>query len=678
MAVEGSLDLFSLPEILQMISQQGKTGILTIQGQQDIVAISFLAGDIVAADSLAHTVEEGLAKLLVSEGLLSAAELAGAGAEHKASGGRLLDLLVERQYLTRPQLLGALRLQTIRQLEALLRWQEGDFKRYGGDEVSYEEGFEPISVEHLLLRTLADLPRPAMCAQSGPPAGPAGAAVRPLRGTRISGGGAGERRSATPAKAGSGELWLPQVPELPELSTSTASLGTAPPAAFQPSQRPSPALAAPLPVGGPVATATAALAAAGAPAADRTEPPAVLAAPRLPATGAAPTVPAGGVAATAPAGGPAAAAGVDPVPWPAGALSSSPSAPPASDPVPWPAGVQSSSPSSSPGADPVPWPAAALSHPPSTPPARPRGSAAGVLKPLGASVAGGPPPPPAPRASPPGVLNPRGAWWAGGPPRPPAAGVLKPLSPPLAAGPTIASAATARPGTMRSPAGVAPGATSAGSAGSAGKSAVLPAVAGRRPSAVDAQALPGQGPRATAAGGPSPDGSPGGSLPKRYRQMQIERPDRLVPLAHRAVAAGLALAMAVALVAAARRAPDRVLLPFPWEQGERAAFERNQRESLYDKIEAAAKTALDRNGRFPDQLGQLRDSGLLSPADLADPGGEPLLYVAREDSYTLQATEAGRPLADADTIGAVSGNFLLDPTVLQSGPQNGPPIVLLD
>src|ERR1700687_4373908 len=89
MAVEGSLDLFSLPEILQMISQQGKTGILTIQGQQDIVAISFLAGRIVAADSLAHTVEEGLAKLLVSEGLLSAAELARAGAEHHAGGGRL-------------------------------------------------------------------------------------------------------------------------------------------------------------------------------------------------------------------------------------------------------------------------------------------------------------------------------------------------------------------------------------------------------------------------------------------------------------------------------------------------------------------------------------------------------------------------------------------------------------
>ena len=177
MAVEGSLDLFRLPEILQMVSQQGKTGILTIQGQQDIVAVSFLKGRIVAADSLAHTVEDGLAKVLVTEGLMSGADFARAGAENQATGGRLLDHLVDRGYLSRRQLLAALRLQTLRQLEALLRWQEGDFKFYGGDEVSYEEGFESISVEDLLLRSLGDFSAapPAPLAPSAPPRPPAGA-----------------------------------------------------------------------------------------------------------------------------------------------------------------------------------------------------------------------------------------------------------------------------------------------------------------------------------------------------------------------------------------------------------------------------------------------------------------------------------------------------------------------
>jgi hypothetical protein len=587
MSVEGSLDLFSLPEILQMISQQGKTGILTIQGQQDIVAISFLAGRIVAADSLAHTVEEGLAKLLVGEGLLSAAELARAGAEHQASGGRLLDLLVERRYLTRPQLLAALRLQTIRQLEALLRWQAGDFKFYGGDEVSYEEGFQPISVEDLLLRTLADF--------AGPPSP---AAQRPEQ----------------EAKAAGGELRLPQVPELPEVSMPTAPRGTEPrPAA--PRRAPGPP-APPLPLvppaaGGPLGAAVPAVAAAGAPVQDPGKRPVVSAAPSLPFADAAPTVPAAPPAA---ADDLAAAA-----------------APGGSAPAPWPAGLPSPTPGSAPTSEPVPWPAAALVNPPAPPgPPRPRATATGVVKPQGLPAPGGP---------------------------------------------ILAPAPTARAGTLWTPAVVAPDTPPAGAAG---RSGALPAAGGRRPATVDGQPAAGEDRRATSPGGLAPESSPGGPLPSRFRQMQIERPGRLVPLAHRVAAAGLAVAAAAALVVAARQAPEGVLLSLPWEHGERAALVRNQRESLYGKIETAAKTACLRDGRFPDQLGQLRDSGLLSPADLTDPGGEPLLYSVREDGYTLQATEAGKPLPDADTSGSSVGNFLLDPAFSQTSPQKGPPIVLLD
>jgi hypothetical protein len=635
MSVEGSLDLFSLPEILQMISQQGKTGILTIQGQQDIVAISFLAGRIVAADSLAHTVEEGLAKLLVGEGLLSAAELARAGAEHQVSGGRLLDLLVERRYLTRPQLLAALRLQTIRQLESLLRWQAGDFKFYGGDEVSYEEGFQPISVEDLLLRTLADFAGPpspaaqpgppsaaaAATARGGTPAGPAAtaamAAVVPKPRAGAAGAAAGDRRPEM-GKAASGELWLPQVPELPEMSTSTAPRGTAPPPAVPRRSPMSPASPVPLvppAAGGPLGAAVAAASATRDAAAPALDPPGkrpvVSAAPSLPFADRAPTLPAAQVAAADDLAAPAAAA--------------------ASAAAPRPAGLPSPTPGSSPASEPVPWPAAALVSPPVPPgPPRPRATATGLVKPPGLPAPGGP---------------------------------------------ILAPAPTARPGTMWTPTVVPPDAPPAGSAG---RSGVLPAAGGRRSATVDGQPAAGEDRRATSPGVLAPESPPAGPLPSRFRQMQIERPGRLVPLAHRLAAASLAVAAAAALVVAARQAPERVLLSLPWEQGERAAFVRNQRESLYGKIETAAKTACLRDGRFPDQLGQLRDSGLLSPSDLTDPGGEPLLYSVREDGYTLQATDAGKPLADADTSGSITGNFLLDPSFSQTSPQKGPPIVLLD
>ncbi|HSN85552.1 MAG TPA: DUF4388 domain-containing protein [Thermoanaerobaculia bacterium] len=177
MAVEGTLDLFKLPEILQLISQQQKTGILTVQGQQDIVAISFLNGRIVAADALNQTLEQGLADVLVREGLLSAPEFARASAEHQSSGARLLDVLVERRFVERPQLLHALRLQTYRLLQQLLRWSEGDFKFYSGDEVSYEEGFVPIPVDELLFQIAQ---RNATAAASAPRPVPVPPAAAPV------------------------------------------------------------------------------------------------------------------------------------------------------------------------------------------------------------------------------------------------------------------------------------------------------------------------------------------------------------------------------------------------------------------------------------------------------------------------------------------------------------------
>lgn len=186
MAVEGTLEVFKLPEILQMIAQQQKTGILTVQGEQDIIAVSFLKGQIVTVDSLNQTQEEGLSQLLIREGVLTNAQFSRASAEHQSSGQRLLDLLVERNYVRRDALLKALRVHSFRLLEQLLRWDKGDFKFYGGDEVPYEEGFVPIPVEEVLVRNpprrpTGPVPVPPLAGQHlTVPAGPeTAAATRP-------------------------------------------------------------------------------------------------------------------------------------------------------------------------------------------------------------------------------------------------------------------------------------------------------------------------------------------------------------------------------------------------------------------------------------------------------------------------------------------------------------------
>lgn len=158
MALEGDLSIFRLPDILQVIAQQGKTGILTVQGEHDILAVSFHQGQVVAADALNQSFEEMLGQVLASQGVLAPDRFQRLAEEHRSTAGeRLADFLIRRGALTREQLLAALRFQTYRLLLEVLRWREGEFKFYGGEEVAFEEGVEPLGVDEVLFRSMRDL-----------------------------------------------------------------------------------------------------------------------------------------------------------------------------------------------------------------------------------------------------------------------------------------------------------------------------------------------------------------------------------------------------------------------------------------------------------------------------------------------------------------------------------------
>lgn len=150
MALEGSLRDRHLGEVMMTLARETRTGILTLQGSDEIIGVAFLKGSIVSADALNQTLEDGLGRVLSEHNLVSTEDFSSLAAEHHAGGGRVLDLLVERGYVERSQLLGAVRLETARLCRDVLAWSEGQFKFYRGDEVSYEEGIEPIEVEELL------------------------------------------------------------------------------------------------------------------------------------------------------------------------------------------------------------------------------------------------------------------------------------------------------------------------------------------------------------------------------------------------------------------------------------------------------------------------------------------------------------------------------------------------
>src|ERR1019366_2726940 len=77
MALEGTLRDFSLADILQLISLQHKTGLLTVRGPADTVTLGFLDGMLVSAESTAQRLGTVLVKArrLTAEGLARALEM---------------------------------------------------------------------------------------------------------------------------------------------------------------------------------------------------------------------------------------------------------------------------------------------------------------------------------------------------------------------------------------------------------------------------------------------------------------------------------------------------------------------------------------------------------------------------------------------------------------------------
>ena len=163
--MEGILQEGALYRALIELAGDSSTGILTVQGEEEIIAFSLLEGEIVSADALNQTLEEALGELLVRRQLVAADDFGGLAAEYQAGGGRVVDLLVERAYLTRDQLLDLLREHTYRLCLEAFTWLRGEYRFYKGEEVAYEEGFRSIDIDELCVRATLDL------GPSGPLAG---------------------------------------------------------------------------------------------------------------------------------------------------------------------------------------------------------------------------------------------------------------------------------------------------------------------------------------------------------------------------------------------------------------------------------------------------------------------------------------------------------------------------
>src|ERR1019366_7391453 len=152
MALEGTLRDFSLADILQLISLQHKTGLLTVRGPADTVTLGFLDGMLVSAESTAQRLDTRLGTVLVKTRRLTVEGLARALEMQAQTLQRLGFILLKNGFCSAQDLRDGLDIQIKRIAYGLFRWTDGDYVFEQTDHVDYDaESTTPINVERLLM-----------------------------------------------------------------------------------------------------------------------------------------------------------------------------------------------------------------------------------------------------------------------------------------------------------------------------------------------------------------------------------------------------------------------------------------------------------------------------------------------------------------------------------------------
>jgi hypothetical protein len=132
MALQGNLDDFSLPEILQLIAVQQKSGVLKLTAGDDVAVVFFEVGKIVSTRDRRRNAKDPLKPFLVRTGHLTEAQMKQIETIEAESRRELTDILLTGSYLTSDDLSLAVEMQIQDTLHQLLTWKTGSY-HFSGD-----------------------------------------------------------------------------------------------------------------------------------------------------------------------------------------------------------------------------------------------------------------------------------------------------------------------------------------------------------------------------------------------------------------------------------------------------------------------------------------------------------------------------------------------------------------
>ncbi len=151
MALKGTLKDFGIAEILQLIGQQAKSGILHLEARDDVIHIAIADGCVVRAESAGRKTTERLGTMLVRADLISKEELGYALDLQKKSLRRLGDILVEQKFVSKEDLREMTALQTTETIYRLFHWKSGTYEFEPGDVEWDRETVTPLRAESVLM-----------------------------------------------------------------------------------------------------------------------------------------------------------------------------------------------------------------------------------------------------------------------------------------------------------------------------------------------------------------------------------------------------------------------------------------------------------------------------------------------------------------------------------------------
>jgi hypothetical protein len=154
MALQGTLKDFSITEIIQLIGQQLKTGVLKIRRSKDLVEIHFVDGMIVHVFSNYRGKKDLIGEILVKAQLITEEQLERVLKIQKETLKYLGEILVEFQLLTKDDVLKVISTQIYETIYDLFWWEDGNFNFDLKLVESYKKIPFALSTEQVLLNIL--------------------------------------------------------------------------------------------------------------------------------------------------------------------------------------------------------------------------------------------------------------------------------------------------------------------------------------------------------------------------------------------------------------------------------------------------------------------------------------------------------------------------------------------